>query len=97
MDYTGIVITAIVSPLMLKIIEYVLNKSSKQSETMKAKIEGLSARVDELKEKNIRQEIEINILRSQIQDRDKEMLERDKLIAELRVELDELRKAKRKA
>lgn len=95
MDNTlAIVITAIVAPLMLKSVEFIFNKSSEQSKQMNAKLEGLSARVDELKEKNLRQEIEIGVLKAQLRERDSAMTERDKIIAELRTELDHLRDQK---
>jgi len=93
-NYLPILITAIISPLMMKVVEFVLNKSSEQSKQMTAKIEGLSSRVDELKEKNLRQEIEIGVLKAQLHDRDKAMTERDKIISELRKELDQLRELK---
>jgi len=93
-NYLPIIITAIISPLVLKLVEFVLNKSSEQSKQMNAKIEGLSTRVDELKDKNIRQEIEIGVLKAQLRDRDQAMTERDKIIAELRKELDQLRDQK---
>lgn len=93
-NYLPILITAIISPLMMKAVEFILNKSSEQSKQMTTKIEGLSARVDELKEKNIRQEIEIGVLKAQLRDRDQAMTERDKIIAELRKELDQLRDQK---
>ena len=93
-NYLPILITAIISPLMMKAVEFVLNKSSEQSKQMTAKIEGLSSRVDELKEKNLQQEIEIGVLKAQLHDRDQAMTERDKIIAELRKELDMLREQK---
>ncbi len=93
-NYLPIIITAIISPLVLKLVEFVLDKSSERSKQMTAKVEGLSLRVDELKEKNIRQEIEIGVLKSQLADRDRAMTERDKLISELRKELDQLRDQK---
>ncbi len=93
-NYLPIIITAIISPLVLKLVECVLDKSSERSKQMTAKVEGLSLRVDELKEKNIRQEIEIGVLKSQLADRDRAMTERDKLISELRKELDQLRDQK---
>jgi hypothetical protein len=94
MELTSIIITAIVSPLALKLIEFVLNKSSEQSKSVAAKIEGLSTRVDELKQKNIEQQIEIGVLKAQLLDRDRVMQERDRLIAELKKELDKLRDEK---
>lgn len=93
-NYLAILITAIISPLMMKTVEFILNKNSEQSKQMTTKIEGLSARVDELKEKNLRQEIKIGVLEAQLHDRDQAMTERDKVIAELRKELDQLRDQK---
>ena len=90
-NYLPIIITAIVAPLVMKLVEFVLDKSSEKSKQMAAKLEGLSLRVDELKDKNFRQEIEIGVLKSQLAERDHAMTERDKLIAELRKELDQLR------
>ena len=91
MDLPAIIITAIVSPVTLKILEYFFVKSSEQTRNVNAKIEGLEKRVDELKEKNFQQAIEINVLKAQLMDRDRQMTERDRIIAELRKELDELR------
>lgn len=93
-NYLPIIITAIVAPLVMKLVEFVLDKSSEKSKQMAAKLEGLSLRVDELKDKNFRQEIEIGVLKSQLAERDHAMTERDKLIAELRKELDQLRDQK---
>ena len=94
MDLLSIIITAIISPVALKILEYIFNKSSEQTRTVTAKIEGLEKRVDELKEKNFKQAIEINVLKAQLEDRDRQMTERDRIIAELRKELDALRSDK---
>lgn len=93
-SYIPIIITAIIAPLFMKLIEFVLDKSSEKSKQMTTKIDGLSARVDELKEKNLRQEIKIGVLEAQLHDRDQAMTERDKIIAELRKELDQLRDQK---
>lgn len=93
-NYLPIIITAIISPLAMKLVEFVLDKSSERSKQMTAKVEGLSLRVDELKEKNLRQEIKIGVLESQLADRDRAMTERDKVIADLRKELDLLREQK---
>lgn len=79
-----IIITALVSPLFLKIVEYVLNKNSEQTKAWNAKIEVLAARVDELKDKNTQQQIEIGILKAQLK-------EKDEQIAELKLEVERLR------
>lgn len=86
-----IIITAIVSPLTLEVIRFLFSKSSEQTRTVNARIEGLSQRVDELKDKNFRQAIEIEVLKAQLTERDHQMTERDRLIAELKKEIDELR------
>ncbi len=91
-DLVPIIITAIVSPLTLEVIRYLFSKSSEQTRTVNAKIEGLEKRVDELKDKNFRQAIEIEVFKAQLAERDHQMTERDKLIAELKQEIDELRK-----
>lgn len=90
-DLTSIIITAIISPIMLKALEYVFSKSSEQTRNVNKKIEGLEKRVDELKDKNFQQSVEIAVLRAQLLDRDRQMTDRDKLIAELKKEIEELR------
>lgn len=95
-DLIAIIITAILSPLSLKALEYFFSKSSEQSRTINAKIDGLEKRVDELKEKNFSQAIEIEVLKSRLSERDRQMTERDKLIAELKKELDILSDGKDK-
>ncbi len=90
-DLLPIIITAIVSPLTLEVIRFLFSKSSEQTRTVNSKIEGLEKRVDELKEKNFQQAIEINVLKVQLSDRDDQMTERDRLIAELKKEIDDLR------
>lgn len=90
-DLLPIIITAIVSPLTLEVIRFLFSKSSEQTRTVNSKIEGLEKRVDELKEKNFQQSVEIAVLKSQLQERDRAMTDRDKLIAVLQKEIEELR------
>jgi septal ring factor EnvC (AmiA/AmiB activator) len=90
-DLTAVIITAIVSPVMLKVLEYLFSKSSEQTRSVNQKIEGLEKRVDELKDKNFQQSLEIAVLRAQLLDRDRQMTDRDKLIAELKKEIEDLR------
>jgi|GEM_PF-4602148 len=85
------IISAIVSPLALEALRYFFAKSSEQTQSVNAKIDGLEKRVDELKEKNLQQAIEIAVLKAQLLDRDMQMAERDKLIAELKKEIEGLR------
>jgi chromosome segregation ATPase len=91
-DLLSIIITAILSPLALEALRYFFAKSSEQTRSVNAKIEGLEKRVDELKEKNLQQAIEIAVLKAQLLDRDVQMAERDKLIAELKKEIEDLQK-----
>jgi cell division protein FtsB len=90
-ELLSIIITAILSPLALEALRYFFSKSSEQTRSVNAKIEGLEKRVDELKEKNLQQAIEIAVLKAQLLDRDMQMAERDKLIAELKKEIEGLR------
>lgn len=85
------VISAIVSPLALKVLEYFFSKSSEHTRDVNKKIEGLEKRVDELKDKNFHQSVEIAVLQAQLLDRDRQMTDRDKLIAELKKEIESLR------
>lgn len=85
------IITAILSPLALKTLEYFFSKSSEHTRDVNKKIEGLEKRVDELKDKNFQQSVEIAVLKSQLEARDRAMTERDKLIAELKKEIESLR------
>lgn len=86
----AIIITALVSPLFLKLVEYVLNKSSEQTKAWNQKIEALAARVDELREKNVQQQIEIGVLKAQL-------VEKDHQIAELKSEVERLQAQKQDA
>lgn len=85
------IITAIVSPLVLKTLEYFFSKNSEQTRSVNTKLDGLEKRVDELKEKNTQQAIEIAVLKIQLKERDAQMTERDKLIADLKKEIENLR------
>lgn len=85
-----IIVTALISPLFLKLVEYVLNKNSEQAKAWNAKIEGLSARVDELREKNVQQAIEIGVLKAQL-------LEKDHQISQLKSEVERLQAQKQDA
>lgn len=85
------IISAIISPLALKILEYFFSKSSEHTRNVNKKIEGLEKRVDELKDKNFQQSVEIAVLKAQLLERDRQMTDRDKLIAELKAEIEDLR------
>lgn len=85
------IISAILSPLALKTLEYFFSKSSEHTREVNKKIEGLEKRVDELKDKNFQQSVEIAVLKAQLLERDRQMTDRDKLIAVLQKEIEELR------
>ncbi|MBI5933268.1 MAG: hypothetical protein HY867_06135 [Chloroflexi bacterium] len=85
-----IIVTALISPLFLKIVEYVLNKNSEQTKAWNTKIDSLSARVDELREKNLQQQIEIGVLKAQLR-------EKDQQISELKSEVERLQAQKQDA
>lgn len=88
----AILVTALVSPLFLKVVEFILNKNSEQSKAIAAKIEGLAARVDELKEKNLRQEIEIGVLKNQLVEKDRQIAELKREIADLQAQKQDIEK-----
>lgn len=85
------IISAILSPLALKTLEYFFSKSSEHTREVNKKIEGLEKRVDELKDKNFQQSVEIAVLKAQLLERDRQMTDRDKVIAVLQKEIEELR------
>ncbi len=85
------IISAILSPLALKTLEYFFSKSSEHTREVNKKIEWLEKRVDELKDKNFQQSVEIAVLKAQLLERDRQMTDRDKLIAVLQKEIEELR------
>lgn len=85
------IITAVLSPLALKTLEFFFSKSSERTREVTQKIQGLEKRVDELKDKNFQQSVKIAVLEAQLQDRDRAMTERDKLIAILQKEIEDLR------
>lgn len=86
------IISAIISPLTLKVLEYFFSKSSEHTRDVNKKIEGLEKRVDELKDKNFKQSVKIAVLEAQLLDRDRQMADRDKLIAELKREIESMQK-----
>lgn len=85
-DLIPVLITAIIAPLTLKLVEYMFNKSSEQTKAMNAKVEALTRRVDEFREKNTQLEIQIGILQSQLIQKDHEIAELQKEITAMRAE-----------
>lgn len=59
-----VVIATLVSPLALKLIEFVFSKSSENTRLTHAKLEELGKRVDELRDLNTQQSVQIGVLQA---------------------------------
>lgn len=92
MELWAVVITALISPLFLKLTEFVLNKSSQKEreraekdKQTDARIQALGKRVDELRDSNIK-------LSLQSETQQKTINEQAAQIVELKASNEELRK-----
>ena len=79
-----ILITAILAPLIMKLIEFVLNKSSEQTKAVMLKITALEEKVTLLTSDKMQLQIKVGVLEMQVQ-------ERDRQISAMQREIDELR------
>jgi len=59
-----VVIATLVSPLALKVIEFVFSKSSENTRLTHEKLDALGRRVDELRDLNTQQSVQIGVLQS---------------------------------
>lgn len=103
-DLFPIIITALISPLFLKIVEYILNKNSERTKAQAAKVEALAARIDEYRDDKLKLEIKIGVLEAQLKQKDDEisklqkqaqqfeslLVEKDREIAKLQGEVADL-------
>lgn len=87
-DVVAVIIAALISPLFLKLVEYVLNKNSQNEKETRGKLEALGKRVDELRDLNIKQTVEIGVLRMQLKERDQRINELEKHISRLQTQQD---------
>ncbi len=102
MEIWAIVITAFISPLFLKLTEFVMNKSSQSERDRKAKeeqtekrISALGLRVDELRDSNTRLMIQTETQQRTINEQAKQIIElqaeigkRDERIRELETQVE---------
>ena len=79
-----ILITAILAPLTMKLIEFVLNKSSEQTKAVMLKITALEEKVTLLTSDKMQLQIKVGVLEMQVQ-------ERDRQISAMQREIDDLR------
>ena len=79
-----ILITAILAPLIMKLIEFVLNKSSEQTKAVMLKITALEEKVTLLTSDKMQLQIKVGVLEMQVQ-------ERDRQISAMQREIDDLR------
>ena len=100
-----ILITALLSPLFLKIAEFVLNKSSENARNVDTKLDTMAKHIEELQRENTDAKIEIALLKAQAAQKDhqiaelqretatlrSQLLEKDQQIANLQKEIDTLR------
>lgn len=102
MDWLQIVVTAILSPLILKTYEVVLNKSGEKERANEKRFAVLDARIQDLQDVNIKQLIQIGNQQTKIDTQEKEIhtlqlqvKERDERISELQLTVDILSKKRK--
>lgn len=94
------VTTALISPLFLKLAEWILNKNSEsrkkaeaQAMTNAAEIKDLREKMELLRELTIRQDTQIQLLKTQLHDRDIQIAEQKARIGELEAHVERLQNA----
>lgn len=92
-----VVVTALLSPLFLKLTEYVLGKSNENARTTREQLAALGKRVDELRDKNVELLMQVGIVQSEnktqklrIEQLEAEVIVRDKRINELEHQVENL-------
>lgn len=85
------IVASLVSPLFLKIAEFIFQRSNAKAKKEAERLSALFKRVDELKEANIKQSVRIQLLEVQLNEKQSQIQMLRQQVAELQKENADLR------